>query len=72
MFDYKLLDILCCPETRGKLRMADDALVGAINQAVAAGTLPVPTSFVKVFLSFWQMKRFCFPWRDKWLLLWIP
>ena len=39
MFDYKLLDILCCPETRGKLRMADDALVGAINQAVAAGTL---------------------------------
>ena len=39
MFDYKLLDILCCPETRGKLRMADDALVGAINQAVAAGSL---------------------------------
>ena len=39
MFDYKLLDILCCPETRGKLRMADDALIGAINQAVAAGSL---------------------------------
>ena len=39
MFDYKLLDILCCPETRGKLRMADDALLATINKAGAAGTL---------------------------------
>ncbi len=39
MFDYKLLDILCCPETRGKLHMADDALLATLNQASAAGTL---------------------------------
>jgi Uncharacterized conserved protein len=39
MFDYKLLDILCCPETRGKLKMADETLLSSLNQAVAAGLL---------------------------------
>ena len=39
MFDYKLLDILCCPETRGKLKIADEMLLSSLNQAVAAGSL---------------------------------
>ena len=39
MFDYKLLDILCCPETRGKLKMADETLLSSLNQSVAAGLL---------------------------------
>ena len=39
MFDYKLLDILCCPETRGKLKMADDALLDRLNRAIADGAL---------------------------------
>ena len=39
MFDYKLLDILCCPETRGRLAVADDALLSLLNKAIAAGTL---------------------------------
>ena len=33
MFDYKLLDILCCPETRGRLAVADDALLSLKNAA---------------------------------------
>ena len=39
MFDYKLLDILCCPETRERLAVADNALLDLLNGAVAAGTL---------------------------------
>ncbi|MCQ2063838.1 MAG: hypothetical protein MJY99_10950 [Fibrobacter sp.] len=39
MFDTKLLDILCCPETRGSLKLADDALVASLNDAISAGTL---------------------------------
>lgn len=39
MFDTKLLDILCCPETRGALKMADEALVASLNEAISAGTL---------------------------------
>ena len=39
MFDYKLLDILCCPETRGQLKIADETLLSSLNQAVAAGSL---------------------------------
>lgn len=39
MFDSKLLDILCCPETRGKLLVADSALLDSLNRAVSAGTL---------------------------------
>ena len=39
MFDTKLLDILCCPETRGALKLADDACLASLNQTISAGTL---------------------------------
>lgn len=39
MFDTSLLDILCCPETRGKLKLASDECLVALNQSIAAGTL---------------------------------
>ena len=39
MFDTKLLDILCCPETRGKLKMAEEGLLSTLNAAIAAGTV---------------------------------
>lgn len=39
MFDRKLLEILCCPETRGTLKMADEACLATLNNAIAAGTL---------------------------------
>ncbi len=39
MIDPELLDILVCPETKEALRLADDALLGRVNAAVAAGRL---------------------------------
>lgn len=39
MFDTKLLEILCCPDTRGALKMADEACLATLNNAIAAGTL---------------------------------
>jgi uncharacterized protein YbaR (Trm112 family) len=39
MFDTTLLDILCCPETRGKLKLASDECLAAVNQSISAGTL---------------------------------
>ena len=39
MFDQALLDILCCPETRGKLGMADEALLSTLNSAISAGSV---------------------------------
>ena len=39
MFDHALLDILCCPETRGKLGMADEALLSTLNSAISAGSV---------------------------------
>ena len=39
MFDSTLLDILCCPETRGKLKLASDECLETINKSIAAGTL---------------------------------
>jgi uncharacterized protein YbaR (Trm112 family) len=39
MFDQALLDILCCPETRGKLAMADEALLSMLNRAISAGSV---------------------------------
>ena len=39
MFDTNLLGILCCPDSRGALRMADDACLAAVNNAIAAGSL---------------------------------
>jgi uncharacterized protein YbaR (Trm112 family) len=47
-FDPDLLQILCCPETRQKLKLAPRALVEKINQQIAAGRVqnrsgqPVP------------------------------
>ena len=39
MFDTTLLDILCCPETRGKLKLASDECLAKLNNAISAGTL---------------------------------
>ena len=39
MFDQALLDILCCPETRGKLSMADEGTLSALNRDISAGTV---------------------------------
>ena len=39
MFDRSLLDILCCPETRGKLSMADESTLSSPNSAISAGSV---------------------------------
>ncbi len=39
MLDPELLNDLCCPETRQKLRLADPALIVRLNQRIAAGDL---------------------------------
>lgn len=39
MFDTTFLSILCCPETRGSLRMADDDCLASVNSAIAAGSV---------------------------------
>jgi len=39
MFDTTLLNIICCPETRCALKMADDGLVASLNAAISAGSL---------------------------------
>ncbi|HEU5124164.1 MAG TPA: Trm112 family protein [Verrucomicrobiae bacterium] len=39
MIRPELLEILCCPETRQPLRLADSALVETLNQQIADGTL---------------------------------
>ena len=39
MFDTNLLNVLCCPESRGALKLADDACLAAVNNAIAAGSL---------------------------------
>jgi len=37
--DKDLLAILCCPETKQSLSMADSALVKKLNDVIACGTL---------------------------------
>ena len=37
--DKDLLAILCCPETKQSVSMADSALVKKLNDAVASGSL---------------------------------
>ena len=37
MLDSKLLELLCCPETRQPLRAADPQLLEKLNQRIAAG-----------------------------------
>lgn len=39
MFDTNLLNVLCCPESRGALKLADEASLAAVNNAIAAGSL---------------------------------
>lgn len=34
-----LLAILCCPETKQEVSLADDVLIGKLNMAVSRGTL---------------------------------
>ena len=37
MIDPRLLEILCCPETKEDVSMADPALIDRINQGIAQG-----------------------------------
>lgn len=39
MIDAELLKILCCPETRQSLTLADTALITSLNQKVSRGEL---------------------------------
>lgn len=39
VIDSDLLKILCCPETRQPLSLADDALVQRLNEQIRAGQL---------------------------------
>jgi uncharacterized protein YbaR (Trm112 family) len=39
MFNSELLRILCCPETRQELRLAEPELVESLNRRIAEGTL---------------------------------
>lgn len=39
MFDTKLLNILCCPETRGSLKLADEGLISSLNAKISLGTV---------------------------------
>jgi uncharacterized protein YbaR (Trm112 family) len=40
MLNSELLKILCCPETRQDLRVAEPALIEKLNRLVTAGALP--------------------------------
>jgi uncharacterized protein len=39
MVDQELLDILVCPETKQPVRLADEALLSRVNEAIASGTM---------------------------------
>ena len=39
MVDPKLLDILCCPETKQDIALVDDAVIKTINSAIKAGSV---------------------------------
>lgn len=39
MIDEQLLEILACPEDKSAVHLAEDALVGQVNAAIAAGRL---------------------------------
>lgn len=38
MIDQSLLDILVCPETKQSLRVADAAVLAAVNASISGGT----------------------------------
>jgi uncharacterized protein YbaR (Trm112 family) len=39
MIDPKLLEILCCPETKQNLKVADAELIGRINESISSGAM---------------------------------
>ena len=39
MLDPKLLEILCCPETKEDVSLADSELIEKINDAISRGTV---------------------------------
>lgn len=39
MIDPKLLEILCCPETKEDVALADAELIGRINQGISQGSV---------------------------------
>jgi uncharacterized protein len=39
MIDKELLEILVCPQNHMPLRLADDALLGRLNRAIAGGRI---------------------------------
>lgn len=39
MIDQNLLDILVCPETKQRLRIADEDLLGKLNASIRAGSV---------------------------------
>ena len=39
MIDPKLLEILCCPETKEDVSLADASLVERINQSISQGAM---------------------------------
>lgn len=39
MIDPKLIEILCCPETREDVALADSTLVERVNQAITHGLM---------------------------------
>lgn len=39
MIDQKLLSNLCCPQTKQRLKLADDSLTNTLNERIAQGTL---------------------------------
>ncbi len=39
MVDQELLDMLCCPETKEDVALADAKLIATLNERIAAGTL---------------------------------
>ncbi|MDZ4815965.1 MAG: hypothetical protein SGI71_06825 [Verrucomicrobiota bacterium] len=39
MIDPELLAILCCPETKQDLKLADAILIKRLNEAIAGGTI---------------------------------
>lgn len=42
MIHPELLEILCCPETRQRVREAPEALVESVNRAIREGSLKPP------------------------------
>ncbi len=39
MVDKELLDMLCCPETKEDVSLADEALITEVNRKIEAGKL---------------------------------